>query len=196
MGSCRLAPALYVVGERLWRSPQVKSHSVMRHYVLLSRIRSAVVAAFVCVGLAPAMVAAAGEIEFLDVAPDLANVIGRLELLAEAKYPESEIAARVFRISDDGECDGSPASCPNSQIYVVVSTYDEAPDRRVFSLPSRRSWEFVRWSRLPKADVADSSVEFVLRYQEPRQDPTDGWWQPVEIEVSATPTAPPSLKSP
>ena len=31
MGSCRLAPALYADGDRLRRTPQVKSHSVIRH---------------------------------------------------------------------------------------------------------------------------------------------------------------------
>ena len=73
---------------------------------------------------------------------------------------------RVFRLRELGECDGPPPRCPTEVLYVAVSTYDEAPDQRLYVLPTSYGWHFDHWSNWPTSDDASEFVVFALTARE------------------------------
>ena len=90
--------------------------------------------------------------------PSLVELLNNFEILTENKQPP--YAIRVIRVREHGECDGAPPRCPQAMLYVAVSTFDEAPDQKVYSLPKADGWEFVRWKTLPKHEGQESFAVF------------------------------------
>jgi hypothetical protein len=108
--------------------------------------------------------------------PGWVLVLAGFEVLAEVAHPKAPFHIRVLRVRDHGECNGSPQSCPLSTLYLAISEYGDPPDQRVFRLPRRHDWEFVRWVRLGGDDPSVTSVELELKANEPSPQPEKGWW--------------------
>jgi hypothetical protein len=107
---------------------------------------------------------------------ELANVLVNFEVVAEAKFPESKgMYVRVIKVQDQGECDGSLESCPQSILYIAVSSYDEAPDQKVFQTPKGYNWKFDGWDKLPKTDKPTDYVQLRLSAQKPSKNPSNTW---------------------
>ncbi len=108
---------------------------------------------------------------------ELIHALANLEILAEAKWPESKgMAVRILRVRDHGECDGSPQTCPKSTLYIAVSEYGEYPEQKVYRLPKRHDWKFSAWRHLPQHDGPEDFVILELTAEEPSPTPSKGWW--------------------
>ncbi len=106
--------------------------------------------------------------------------------LAEAKAPPSEgMYARILKVSDFGECDGTPSSCPKSTIYISVSEYGEYPEQKLYKLPKMHQWKFISWKYLPKTDQPKDFIIIKLSAKIPSQTPEKGWWKNKEFIVHA-----------
>jgi len=115
----------------------------------------------------------------------LVSLLNNFELLSEVK--ELPYAIRVLRLRGEGECDGTPQSCPRATLYIAVSTIDEAPDQKLYRLPEAFGWTFVRWKALPKHDGMESfAVLEVVRQDISKAYPQE-WWSEIELEVAVNP---------
>lgn len=107
----------------------------------------------------------------------LNQFISNFVILAEAKYPKSKgMGIRVLRITDFGECDGSPNTCPKSTVYISVTEYGEFPKQSTYQLPKYHDWAFVSWDVLPDQDGRDDYVVLKMKAQIPSSDLNKGWW--------------------
>jgi hypothetical protein len=107
---------------------------------------------------------------------ELANILVNLDVLAEAKYPESKgMYVRVVKVQDQGECDGAVKTCPKSILYIAVSSYDEAPDQKVFQTPKGYNWKFDGWENLPPTDKPTDYVILRLSAQKPASTQNGDW---------------------
>jgi len=114
----------------------------------------------------------------------LATFLADFELLKDITFEDHcGLRVRVLRVQDYGECDGTPQSCPKSEVYVVAASYDEYPEHRVYLLPKRHNWRFSGWKSLPKNDGPDDYVVFELESDEPAVDLTQGWWHMKKVTV-------------
>src|SRR5262245_24147044 len=71
----------------------------------------------------------------------LARAISRLHILVDSK--DHPLLLRVATLREDGECDGTPESCPMESCYLAVSTRDLAVDRGLFVLKAAK-WSSVK----------------------------------------------------
>lgn len=116
---------------------------------------------------------------------NLKFILNNFEIVAEAKPPESKgMWARLLKVSDIGECDGTPQSCPKSTIYLSISSYDEYPEDNLYILPKMHYWKFIKWKHLPARDGDNDFIIIELKAQKPTSVKT-GWWKNVNYEVRA-----------
>ena len=109
---------------------------------------------------------------------ELAYVLANFEVLAEAEHPESKgMFVRVLKVQDLGECDGSPSTCPKSILYIAVSSYDEAPDQKVYQTPKGYNWKFDGWVKLPETDNPTDYVQLRLTAQKPAKNRSKTGWE-------------------
>ena len=108
---------------------------------------------------------------------ELVKILTNIEVLAVADQPKSKgMYTRILKLQEHGECSGSPNTCPKSRIYIAVSEYGEAPQHKVYRLPSRHNWEFVEWIKLPDTDTPADYIQLRLKAQIPTKDLAKGWW--------------------
>jgi hypothetical protein len=91
----------------------------------------------------------------------LVHLLNNVEIVQERR--DLPVAVRVFRLRELGECDGPAPNCPREVLYVAVSTFDEAPDQVLFTLPEAYGWTFVRWVSWPGSDDASEYASFEVR---------------------------------
>src|SRR5262245_1778473 len=61
----------------------------------------------------------------------LTHILTNFQVLSETSASESkQFFARILVVPDHGECDGSPASCPQAALFIAVSSIDEYPDQK------------------------------------------------------------------
>lgn len=117
----------------------------------------------------------------------LVALLNDFEILAE-KRTERPYAIRILRHRERGECDGTPQSCPKTNLYIAVSTtFDEAPDRQVYKLPEAYGWEFVRWKVVAQKESRESYTIIEMRREIIAQDIAKGWWTYSTYEISVNP---------
>lgn len=93
----------------------------------------------------------------------LIQILNNIELVEDRR--EFPLRVRVFRLRELGECDGPYVRCPKETLYIAVSTYDEAPDQKLFVLPKSLGWQFEGWSKWPSSDDASESAIFAATSQ-------------------------------
>ena len=63
----------------------------------------------------------------------------------------------------EGECWGTVDSCPDVQLFVVVTPQALYQDPQVFQLPSSKGWEFIRWNEnnsfTVKTSIPSNNIE-------------------------------------
>ena len=107
----------------------------------------------------------------------LSHILADFVVLAKAGRPESpNMTARILKVQDFGECDGSPSSCPKSKLYISVSEYGEFPEQKVFVLPESHNWEFVGWDSFPEYEGPTDYITFKVKSQRPNLDFSKSWW--------------------
>jgi hypothetical protein len=114
--------------------------------------------------------------------PELVALLNRGQLIAECKHPQCELHVRLFRVPHNGECDGSPETCPKSSLYVTVSEYGDPPDEVAFRFEDRHNWEFVRWlDSGPPGHLGYRAARFEVRAQvpSPPSQRQARWWDNV-----------------
>ena len=117
----------------------------------------------------------------------LTHILTNFQVLAETSASESkQFFVRVLSVPDHGECGGSPASCPQAALFIAVSSIDEFPDQRLYELPKRHAWRFLRWTRIPDVDGPDQYVEFTLEADDPSPTPDQGWWRTTHYDVKVS----------
>jgi hypothetical protein len=117
----------------------------------------------------------------------LVGLLNDFEILAE-KTTERPYAIRILRHGERGECDGTPQSCPKTNLYIAVSTtFDEAPDQQVYKLPEAYGWEFVRWKVVARKEGRESYTILEMKRKNIAQDIAKGWWTFSTYEVSVNP---------
>jgi hypothetical protein len=80
----------------------------------------------------------------------MVNVLNNYKIFFEERK-KLPYLVRIFRVSDPGECSPNNTWCPKVNMYIAVSTFDEAPDQAVYKLPINQNWEFkgiVTWPRI------------------------------------------------
>lgn len=117
--------------------------------------------------------------------PRLVNLLNNFEVLAETKEPP--YVARVIRLRELGECDGTPQSCPEVNLYITVSTLDEDPDQKLYSLPKAYGWDFVDWRSRPRKEGRDAFIVLELRKKVISKNPKESWWEEQRVEVRVNP---------
>lgn len=117
------------------------------------------------------------DAEQLSVIQDskLKDVLTNFVLLAETPK-SSKMFARVFRVQEHGECDGSPHTCPKSTMYIAVSEIGEDPDQKLYQLPEAYNWEFIEWVSFPETEDPPSRLVFKVKSQKPSKDANKSWW--------------------
>lgn len=112
--------------------------------------------------------------------PSLVDLITKVEVLASQDLSINRrlpLAVRVLKVSEDGECDGTPESCPLEKIYVAVSDFDLEPNRKVYQLPDAYGWEFSGWEFVPMDNEADDTFFIILTRKVVSPTIASGWWQ-------------------
>lgn len=110
------------------------------------------------------------------------DVIASQDLETQADLPE---AIRVIGVVHDGECDGSPESCPLESIYLAISTTGEDPQRAVYKLPDAHGWKFGSWLHLPKGDEQSEYFTFTMERKDVAPDQSSGWWAMHVVKIRA-----------
>ncbi len=105
----------------------------------------------------------------------LKAILTNFELLAETPK-SSKMFARVLRVQEPGECDGSPSTCPKSTIYIAVSEYGEYRKQKLYQLPAGHHWEFMGWVDFPETPEPPSNIVFKVKFQKPSDDIKKSWW--------------------
>ncbi len=105
----------------------------------------------------------------------LNEILTNFELLAETPK-SSKMFARVLRVQAQGECDGSPSTCPKSTLYIAVSAYGEYPEQKLYQLPDGHNWEFMEWVAFPETPEPPSRIVFKVKLQKPSDDLKKSWW--------------------
>jgi len=117
----------------------------------------------------------------------LVALLNDFEILAE-KRTERPYAIRILRHRERGECDGTPQSCPKTNLYIAVSTtFDEAPDQQVYQLPEAYGWEFVRWKIVARKEGRESYTVLEMKRRNIAKDLAKDWWTYSTYEVSVNP---------
>jgi hypothetical protein len=118
---------------------------------------------------------------------DLVKILNDMELIASqdpAVNLGSAYSVRVYRVMDDGECDGVPETCPKQTVYIAISDIGDPPEvRKVYTLPSSYGWDFDRWTHVPSKETPDDFIEFLVTEKIPAADRTKGWWETVSKVV-------------
>ena len=107
---------------------------------------------------------------------DVVKVLNDMEVIAEVPGQQPPFMVKLIRVRADGECDGTPQTCPTEDVYVAVSSFDEYPDRKLYRLPVAYGWQFKTWIDLPTNDTPDQHYVFTMERQIPASDPSAGWW--------------------
>lgn len=119
----------------------------------------------------------------------LVRLISDMEIIAERRDPLDPTYPyflRIVRVQSEGECGGTPESCPRVSVYISISSRDEYPDRRLYRLPDAYGWELDGWSKLPQRESPEEFVEFEMSRKVVAEDTTRGWWarEIYEIKVN------------
>jgi hypothetical protein len=114
----------------------------------------------------------------------LEYVLANVQIVKETSARESKaLRVRILSVPEHGECDETPESCPKAELFVAVSGFDEYPDQRVYQLPRRHQWRFVRWDHFPTEDGPNDYVECTLEADDPIVQPADKWWRAVRYRL-------------
>jgi hypothetical protein len=104
---------------------------------------------------------------------ELSYVLNNFEIMTESGKGD-ELSIRLMKVQDQGECDGSPQSCPKSAVYAAVSELGEYPEQKLYQLPKMHNWRFVRW--IKQAKSASETAEIELAVDLPSKNPQKEWW--------------------
>ncbi len=113
------------------------------------------------------------------------SFMGRLIFESERKFENFNF--RAFSEREDGECDGSPASCPTLNYYLVISTIDEYPDRAVYVLPPSQDWELIEINEIDAPGEFERHIIVSLVRTIPSSDLSKGWWKKITYQVKVSP---------
>lgn len=119
---------------------------------------------------------------------EIVELLNKLEIVASQDlYSNTALpmSIRIIRVRSDGECDGSPQSCPMQTVYLAISGHDEFPDRKVFELPNAYEWSFDAWERIPDGDGPDDYYVIRMTRKSPGSDPSRAWWQSETFRLRA-----------
>jgi len=128
--------------------------------------------------------AGAGE-EKLDVVRDqeLVDLISTLDHVATSDGLPFRV--KIFKSYERGECQGEPRSCPRTKLFISVSTFDEAPDVRVYVAPKAINWSFDQWGSAPAGDSPTDMIVFSFEREVVAPDPARSWVQEGKGQVRA-----------
>jgi len=99
------------------------------------------------------------------------------------------LSIQIYKVSENGECDGTPETCPKRSIYIVVSTFDEDPDTKVYKLPQGYGWEFEKWKNIPKDEGPEYFAVFLIKKRIISEEKNSRWWDEVKYEIGVNPWA-------
>ena len=151
--------------------------------------RIAVVAVCLATSWAQASAAALEEVR----SGDLVKILNDLEILATldpSVDPEATYHIQVYRVRDDGECDGKPDTCPKEVVYIAISDLGDSPEaRNVYALPPAYGWTFEHWTHVATSDAPVDYTEFVVTEKLLGEDPARSWWKTVRRVVRVSTAA-------
>ena len=112
------------------------------------------------------------------------SLLERLEFESEQKF--KNFSLRVFSAREDGECDGSPTTCPRMSFYLIVSTLEEYPERSVYLLPKSYGWELLGVEEVDLYGEFQKHLVVSLNKNVVSNDISQGWWSkdPYKIKIS------------
>jgi len=119
----------------------------------------------------------------------LVRLLNVFKTVAEIKdIKKLPYIVRIIQVQEEGECGaGRPETCPQEELYIAVSTYDEYPDQKVFVLPKSHGWKFIGWKSLPKQEGMKQFIIFEVNKQVISKNPKQGWWSEEKYEVQVNP---------
>ena len=112
---------------------------------------------------------------------EMIHLLNDFVIVEEVNNPP--LAVRIVRLSDHGECDGKPESCPKELLYIAVSTFDENPNETLYVLPKSYGWTFVRWTNMPVEDEEDMYAAFEVTKKEISPNRNAEWWSEKTYEI-------------
>lgn len=120
----------------------------------------------------------------------LVHLLNNFKTVAEIrdikKLPYAII--RIIQLQDQGECDaGKPETCPQQELYIAVSTYDEYPDQKVYVLSKSYGWKFIGWKLLPKKEGMKQFIIFEVSKKVISKNTEKDWWSEEKYEVHVNP---------
>lgn len=107
---------------------------------------------------------------------DVASLLDNIRVLAEiAELSKSHSPIKVFSLQEDGECGVKPDTCPKSELIVLISSFSEYPERKIYVTPKSYGWKFSRWILLPKSNEESAVFEIIETIIS--ENRTKGWWK-------------------
>jgi len=119
----------------------------------------------------------------------LVHLLNDFKIVAEIEdFKKMRYLIRIIQIQEEGECGaGRPETCPQEELYIAVSTYDEYSDQKVFVLPKSYGWKFIGWKLLPKQEGMNQFIIFEVSKQVLSKNIKQGWWSEEKYEVQVNP---------
>jgi len=116
----------------------------------------------------------------------------RIELLAGLEQlcistRDQPYYVKIFLAYEQGECDGTPETCPKVGLYVTAATFDEAPDVSVFLLKGAYGWEFVRWTDPPAGASGSDFVGAILKRKVVSSNLAKQWFESELVQLKVNP---------
>jgi hypothetical protein len=116
----------------------------------------------------------------------LVTLLNDMRMLGERGTPPEDLGyiVRVIASGSEGECDGTPQSCPTEYAYIAISELGESPPMNLYRLPDSYGWTLDSWVDFPKGDPAiNKFVVLRMTRQVIAKDPSKGWFVPEQFEI-------------
>src|SRR5262245_50076815 len=119
----------------------------------------------------------------------LAYALSAGQILSERTGPLAS-TIRLITVPDRGECDGSPETCPQVQLYIAILELEDPAAFSLFDLGKAFGWEATGWGQemsLPQ-DACENRLYQPIALRKKVVSAKQGeWWGFEDLEVLVNP---------
>lgn len=115
----------------------------------------------------------------------LVQLLSAVEIAADKQF--DNFSLRALSLREDGECDGSLSTCPKLEYYLVISTFDEAPDRAAYRLPPSHDWKIEKIEEIDSYGEYQRFLIITLTRTVAPSDQSDKQWVKREYKIKINP---------
>ena len=116
---------------------------------------------------------------------NLVHLLNNFEIGNE--YKVNNFHLRTLSVRTHGECDGDQLSCPKQQVYLAISTIDEAPDQAVYKLPLSHGWIITELKEIDSYGEYQRFIQLNLTKKIPSNDVKSNKWNEEKYKIQFNP---------